>query len=425
MTLGFRLHVRLDEVRPFAGYVWRRFSDDRCMRMAASLSYTSLLAVVPLTAIAFSMLAAFPVFEGVRDQFQDMLFSNFLPQSADVMREYFDTFVRNAAGLTAVGIVGLALTAVLLLGTVESALNAIFRVVRPRAMLPRFLVFWALITVGPLLLGASFSLSTYFFALTEWAGAKGGDVPIGWFTQLIPTLIVMVAVGLFYLIIPNRPVSLASAIVGGFTAGLLFSILRRVFGYYVASFPTYQTIYGAVSAVPIFLIWMYLSWAVVLLGAVLSACYDEWRGSGGQPSEGMLRSGSLLSTALHFLAILFAGSRRGGAIPFAALLNETGCSEEAANRLLKDLQAAGFVEKTAAEAWVLARSPDSATLHELFDALGLGLSPEDLGTLKGEGWSRRLYDIVAAGAQAQREVMATDLKALLDGPEPAPEKAGE
>ncbi len=423
MTQRFRPNVRFHEVRPFAGYVWRRFSDDQCMRMAASLSYTSLLAVVPLTAIAFSMLAAFPVFEGVRDQFQDMLFSNFLPQSADVMREYFDTFVRNTAGLTAVGIVGLALTAVLLLGTIESALNAIFRVVRPRATLPRFLVFWALITVGPLLIGASFSLSTYFFALTEWAGANTGDVAIGWFTQFIPTLIVMVAVGLFYLIIPNRPVSLASAIVGGFTAGMLFSILRRVFGYYVASFPTYQTIYGAVSAVPIFLIWMYLSWAVVLLGAALSASYDEWRGSGGQPSGGVLRSGARLSTALHFLAILLAGSRRGGAVPLARLLNETGCGEQAAKRLLDDLQSSGYAEKTAAGAWVLARDLDSATLHELFQALGLGLGPQDLGGLKGEGWSRRLHDIVVTSAEAQREVMAIKLRTLLAGDEPAP--AGE
>ena len=123
---------------------FRRFQADQCLRMAASLSYTSLLAAVPLTAIAFAMLAAFPVFEGVRESFQDVLFANFLPDAAESMREHFDKFVRNTATLSAVGIVALALTAILLLGTIESALNTIFRVTRPRRLGPRLLVFWAI-----------------------------------------------------------------------------------------------------------------------------------------------------------------------------------------------------------------------------------------------------------------------------------------
>ena len=131
--------------------------------MAAGLSYTSLLAIVPLTAIAFSMLAAFPVFSGVRDVLQDAVFSNLLPQTADATKDYFNQFIQNTTTLSAVGIVALAATAVLLLGTIEADMNAIFRVVRPRALVPRLLVFWALLTLGPLLLGASFSLSTYFF----------------------------------------------------------------------------------------------------------------------------------------------------------------------------------------------------------------------------------------------------------------------
>ena len=151
---------RLQHFSSFTAFMWHRFVENDCLRLAASLSYTSMLAIVPLTAIAFSMLAAFPVFEGVPDEFQTVLFKNFLPTSAEAMREYFDQFVDNTAKLTAVGIVGLAFIAVLLLGTIGSALNAIFRVIRPRALLPRLLVFWALLTLGPLLLGASFSLST-------------------------------------------------------------------------------------------------------------------------------------------------------------------------------------------------------------------------------------------------------------------------
>ena len=210
----------------FFPYSWYRFSDDRCLRMAASLSYTSLLAVVPLTAIAFSMLAAFPVFEGVRGDFQAALFSNFLPQSADAMREYFDQFVANTAKLTAVGIIGLAVTAILLLGTIEADLNVIFRVPRPRALIPRLLVFWAVLTLGPLLLGASFSLSTYFFALTQWAGLDQGTGPLERLTRLLPTVISLITLTLFYMIIPNRPVALRAAVVGGTIAGLMLGLLR-------------------------------------------------------------------------------------------------------------------------------------------------------------------------------------------------------
>ncbi len=209
----------------FFAYSWHRFSDDRCLRMAASLSYTSLLAVVPLTAIAFSMLAAFPVFEGVRGDFQAALFSNFLPQSADAMREYFDQFVANTAKLTAVGIIGLAVTAILLLGTIEADLNVIFRVPRPRALIPRLLVFWAVLTLGPLLLGASFSLSTYFFALTQWAGLDQGTGPLERLTRLLPTVISLITLTLFYMIIPNRPVALRAAVVGGTIAGLMLGLL--------------------------------------------------------------------------------------------------------------------------------------------------------------------------------------------------------
>ena len=232
-------------------YIANRFGEDRCLRMSAGLSYKSLLAIVPLTAIAFSMLAAFPVFSGVRETFQDMLFSNLLPQTADASREYFNKFVQNTTTLSAVGIVALAATAVLLLGTIEADMNAIFRVSRPRPLAPRLLVFWALLTLGPLLLGASFSLSGPI-SLRRRAGwawirpvAGVGGFCIG---TLLPTnddRSVMLAV--FYVIIPNRNGQSISSRLDRRRdrPGSLFTVLRKVFGWYVIRFPTYQNIYGA------------------------------------------------------------------------------------------------------------------------------------------------------------------------------------
>ena len=406
-----RLKNRLGRLGEFCRYVWSRFHSERCLRMAASLSYTSLLAIVPLTAIAFAMLAAFPVFDGVREEFQTVLFANLLPDSAEAMRDYFDQFVRNTARLTAVGIVGLALTAVLLLGTIESSLNAIFRVARPRALVPRLLAFWALITLGPLLLGASFSLSTFFFAATEWLGLDILTGPMGRLAQFMPTVIIVVLLIFFYVVIPNRPVRLGAAVFGGVFAGLLFSFLRGVFGYYVASFPTYQTIYGAVSVVPIFLVWMYLSWTVVLLGAVLTAVAGEWRLAGGRPTGDMLATGERLQAAVTVLTELGAAARKGGTVSRSRLLRRTHLGDAALDRLLQELRQAAFVEHAAAGGWLLARDLKRAALLDLMDALALGID-EDLARRADP--ATRLGAVLADARGRSRQALTLSLSDLLD-----------
>ena len=402
-----------EKARQFSYYVLRRFDDDRCLRVAASLSYTSLLAVVPLTAIVFAMLAAFPVFEGMRGEFQTAIFSNFLPQSAQAMREYFDRFILNAAGLTAVGIIGLALTAVLLLGTIESSLNTIFRVSRPRALLPRLLVFWALLTLGPLMLGASFSLSTYIFAATKWMGLDVFAGPMGGVTKAAPMIIIMAVLSMFFLIIPNCQVNFRDAVIGGVTSGLLFSLLRKVFGFYVTSFPTYQTIYGAVSVVPIFLVWMYFSWIVVLLGAVLTASLGEWRSAGGMPSGRHLDSGLTLVVALQILAQLLEEHRKGGVVPRERMAVEEGISGVEVDRLLMSLKESGFVEHTTEDNWLLTRDLAGVSVADLFDAMALNVNLDNLDP-EGDGWRQKLLALM----QAQRDVCDVSLETFLTGEGP-------
>ena len=398
--------------RGILGVVVRRFQGDQCLRMAASLSYTSLLAAVPLTAIAFAMLAAFPVFEGVRENFQSVLFANFLPDAAESMREHFDKFVRNTTTLSAVGIVALALTAVLLLGTIESALNTIFRVTRPRRLGPRLLVFWAIITLGPLLLGASFSLSAYFFAATQWIGVDPATGALGEAAKLLPTGIMMVLLTMFYVTIPNRPVALAGAVTGAIVAGLLIAVLRKGFGFYVTHFPTYQNIYGALSAVPIFLIWMYLSWAVVLLGATLTATISEWREAGGRPVQPNNSPTSRLTTAMAILACLFAKSRDGGGASRRELIRAGRVSLAVLEPLLEDLRGRGYVERTSRNLWVLARDLHAATLYDLYRDLGLGINDAD-DTLSGGGWQAALAAQLDGLRRRNAEAMALPLADIL------------
>jgi membrane protein len=422
-------HVILREVGAFIAYVSHRFNSDRCLRMAAGLSYTSLLAIVPLTAIAFSMLAAFPVFEGVRGNLQEALFSNLLPQTAEATRDYFNQFVQNTTTLSAVGIVALALTAILLLGTIEADMNTIFRVIRARAMVPRLLVFWALLTLGPLLLGASFSLSGYIFAATQWMGIDTAGGLGGYLIALLPTIMIIVMLTTFYVIIPNRNISLTAGLIGGVTAGILFTLLRKVFGWYIITFPTYQNIYGALSVVPIFLIWMYLSWLIVLMGAVLTASTNEWQSAGGKPMASNVSAGARLVAAMQILGVLYEASKDGtGAVRRNAILRKTGGGGEAVDSILHQLRIARFVERTSANRWILARNPETTKVAEVHSILRLGFGDVQVPN-DGSKWQSRFTKLIEDLRTNNKDALSISLRDVFEEPETKPEirevQAGE
>jgi len=392
---------------------WVRFQEDRCLRVAASLSYTSLLALVPFIAITFAMLAAFPVFEGMREQVQSFVFENFVPEAGQVAGEYLDTFLANAGKMTAVGIIGLAVTAIMLLGTIEGAFNIIFRVRRPRRIVPRLLVFWAIVTLGPLLLGASLSLSTYFYAASEWVGTDMFQGFGGWLTKTLPTVMVMAGLTVFYLVIPNRPVRFIHALAGGVIGGLLFSFLRGGFGAFMSVSTTYQTLYGAMAIVPVFLIWMYLTWSVVLLGGVIAAVLGERLNFVlGQGSGMKVRR---IELAVTLLKVLYERSKRGGAMPFADLVRGAGADSGAVEMILEELFKAGFVESNDDSAWVMARDPSSASLYDVYQALG---HTQDTESIDHE--VERFAEIVVAAEAARREVLSKPLSYVLEKTGTAP-----
>ena len=376
----------------FSRLVFRRFGNDGGMRIAASLSYTSLLALVPLGVIAFSVLKAFPVFDSIRDRLQGMVFDAFLPETITNVQEHFTEFVGKAGGLTAIGIVALAAVAIMLLATIESALNDIFRVKAKRAFIPRMMMFWAVLTMGPLLLGGSLSLATYLFALTEMA--KIAEVSqlsgVAWLiTRLIPTVLAIFAFSVFYAIVPFRPVKVSHALIGGLSAGLLFALVRKGFAIYVQAFPAYQTLYGALSTIPIFLIWMYFSWAVVFIGAEVTASLPEWgkkRATGGLKS---LTPALRLEAALQVLEVLWRQSRgeemsRGS----EADTDDEKTSSDILLETMDELRQAGIVALSNDDKWLLNRDLTSLTLSEL--AYGLGLAPNaDDVTSAGATWQTR------------------------------------
>lgn len=252
-----------------------------CRTIAASLSFTSLLALVPLMAIIFSVLAEVPYFEKFRHEFLAFVLGYLIPEFGKTFANYFDELRTNTGKITGFGVTGLVITAVMLINTIFMAMNLIFRVEKPRPVLLRIVVYLGVLIIGPIVLASSFSLATYILTLTKAMGVDAFTGLLGRLTRFVPALLLIVGFSVFYKVVPNCRVAWGDAIGGGLVAGLVFSGLRWLFGIYLIYFPVSQNIYGALSVMPIFLLWLFTSWSVVLTGAVVTASGPNWRSKEG------------------------------------------------------------------------------------------------------------------------------------------------
>lgn len=251
----------------------QRLREDRGFETAGSLTFTTLLALVPLVAVALAIVSPYPAFDRAVSALGRFATANLLPEGSAAVTSQITAFAAKAGELTRVGIAFVIVTALLLVHTVDSALHRIFRVRRRRPLLRRLVVYWAVLTFGPVLIGAGLWMSSTLvvnsFGLLD-LNEEGKAV-----LRLLPFGFTCLALMLVYLLVPNRPVGLARAAIGGTIAGVLFEFAKRGFGLYVAHFPTYTMIYGAFAIFPLALLWMYLSWVIVLFGATLTASLLE------------------------------------------------------------------------------------------------------------------------------------------------------
>ncbi len=397
----------------FVRYVAGRYRRDGASRMAAALSYTSLLSLVPLLAIALAMLAAFPAFDGVRSNLIGFAVSNMVPAIGNVVETQINRFIANAGKLTAAGIVGLVFTAIMLLVTIEGSFNTVFRVARDRPLIAKLLVYWTGLTLGPLLLGAAFSLQGYVAAANTWKLTRA----VSPFLSLpVPFLLTVVAFAGLFAAIPNRRVRARDALAGAAVAAVLFAGLRWGFALYVTSSKAYTSLYGAVAAVPIFLLWMFLSWVVVLVGAEVTAALPEWR-AGHHEAEGRARGARRLTLALEVLARLqramttVGGGKKSG-VARRDLLAATAAAERDLIPVLRALCDAGFAAALPGDRTLLARDLDSVTLGDLVAALDLELGLDN-AVAAASSWRGRAEALVDAARDAQRVALDVPLKSLL------------
>jgi membrane protein len=342
--------------------VGRRFYEDRCLQIASSLTFTTLLSIVPLITVALTLISAFPVFSAMTQHIEQFMFDNMLPESADAIAAYTEQFTSSAAKLTAVGIIFLALTAIMMLMTIDRAFNEIWRVTRPRPLLQRIFIYWTLLTVGPLLIGASLSLTSWLVSLSMGlvSDIPGAGVAL---LKTVPVVLTSLALAMLYVAMPNRRIALKDALLGGLLAGVAFEAMKRGFAFYITQFPTYKLVYGAFATVPVFLLWIYLSWLVVLFGAAVVAVLPEWRERAGQ---GRPMPGSDFFDALQILRILWQSQQNGEVVVLSRLHGAVKVRVERIEAILEAMLGAAWVSRAAPSGWVLSRDPAAIKVEDVY-----------------------------------------------------------
>lgn len=377
----------MDSLR-FLRVVGVRLQQDRCADMAASLTFTTLLSLVPLLTIMLTVFSAFPVFIELADGLKNFILSNMLPETGGKMiSRYMEQFAESASRLTAVGIASLAFAAMWMMLTIDNAFQKIFRVSRQRNMLQRVLVYWAVITLAPILVGGSLSLTSWLVGLT---GGYRQQIPSFGLQMLkfLPVILTTIAFTLIFRVVPNRYVPIKHALIGGVIAAIAFESMNRGFAYYLSHFPTYKLVYGAFASLPIFLMWIYLSWLTLLFGAIITASISHWRSTHALK----LNQAAQLYFALAMLKLMHKGLQSGEVQDVRSLSKQLYIGFDDVELILSRLDEAKIVAKLAGHGWSMVRAPEHIQLAELIRLflLDVALLPKQIGDEAIHVWFARL-----------------------------------
>lgn len=387
----------------FIVLVYRRFKEERCFQLCGSLTFTSMLAMVPLVTIMLTVMTAFPVFDNLIGLLKAFVTSNFMPQaSSRAVTLYMQQFADNAARLTAVGIIFLGVTSIMLMLTIDRAFNTIWRVKRPRPLIQRVLIYWSVLTIGPILVGTSLSMSSWLVTQSMGLGKQYSEVMVAAF-KLLPLFFTSLAFGFLYRTVPNRQVTVLDAVVGGIIAALAFEAMKSLFGQFLIHFSNYKVVYGTFASLPIFLMWVYLSWAVVIFAAVITAVLPYWRSGGVLLKH---EPGSEFVEAVEMLKLLYRAYLEGNVLNLQQLRTALRLSWEDAESVLDKLVSAGWVAKLQGNGWVLARDAGGIRLNDVFRLFVFG---KEAALASEETAVKRLVSKVLSSVDDQLDLTLKDL----------------
>lgn len=348
----------------FIVFVLRRFEADRCREQAAGLTYTTLFAVVPMLTVFLVIISSIKALEPARQQLQQLIYSNFLPKSTIAFDKALNAFTDKSSNLTIIGVLFLFVTTVLMLSTIETAFNRIWRVKETRSGIIGFMRYWTIISLGPILLGSAFVISSTVASMNilsdNFAGYQLDGAFILW---LISFLLTIVGFFILYWTIPNRSVPILSALIAACFSASVFEILKHLFSQVMSNFTSYEIIYGAFAAVPIFLLWVYLSWTIILLGVEISYALTAFHADNAQKRHPILM-------LLDILALFYKKHQIGESVSEQELLDIIGRAE--LGRLptyIVQLEQQNLVKRTDTDEYVLVRNLAQVDFWSFFSAL--------------------------------------------------------
>lgn len=376
------------------------------MRCSA-LTFTSLLAIVPLTVVVFSVLSVFPFFNEAATDLQDFLFKNLLPSSSAEIQHYITTFEQSAHKLPVFGFLFLFITAIMMMITIENTLNDIWKVRYRRHLSGSILLYWAVLTLGPIFLSLSLVISSYLRSM-EWlnhfeiTGMQN-------LVFLLPFLCAFLAFAFLYLVVPHCVVKVRHALAGAFVGAVLFEAAKFLFGFYITHFPTYSLLYGALSTIPIFLLWIYISWIVFLVGAQVV------NGLRLNQAERSASEMNRFYLAYRIVFELWKSQNTGDTLSLVKLLARIPSAKVSDMKVvLRQLRLAHFIHTAGDDMYILSSDLHQLTLHRFYLALG-SFMPESIVLLKPDEADKALQSCLLKLQRSHLEVLNVPLMDLFLG----------
>ncbi|MGY4676036.1 virulence factor BrkB family protein [Ursidibacter arcticus] len=251
-----------------------RSEQNRIAIYSGYLTYSTLLSLVPLIMVAFSIFTLLPIFDQATAQLKELAYDNFAPNASHMVQEYLDLFVENSKKMGIISILGLVVVAVMLISSIDNALNEIWHNTKKRSVVLSFVIYLAVLILGPIFAGASIAISSYIFSL-EMFETDGIFSFSHHLLKLMPFFLIWLLFSFVYLIVPNTTVKFKHAAIGALMAALFFTLGKQLFVWYITTFPSYQAIYGVLATIPIMIVWIHLSWKVVLSGGQIASVLKD------------------------------------------------------------------------------------------------------------------------------------------------------
>ena len=259
---------RMEWLAGFIRYLMTRLWRDELTYAASALTITTLLAMVPLLSLVFTFLARLPVSLELASNVENFIFTHFVPSISDDLQTNLHGFIEQAGQLSTIGFISLVVTALIMMRTIERAFQKIWHSSTKRKAIKSLLIYWVVLVLGPLFLGLSIFLSSYFTSLLLiYEGIREVGLQL---RVILPVLLSIIGLTLLYWLIPNAKVRFLHAFIGATTAGILFELVKVLFTSYVTHFPVQEVIFGTLAVIPLFMIWVYLSWLLILIGAEIT-----------------------------------------------------------------------------------------------------------------------------------------------------------